>query len=194
MARARVRLTFPSELVQQPIIYRLVSDFGIVPNIRRADVRADHGWMVLELEAPDDKLGQGVAWLRQQGIKVDPIEGDMVLRIYEGGAIRDVPIRAGEILLLPPRVPHSPQRPAHSVGLVIERARRPAERDGLQWYCEHCGALLYEEYLELKDIETQFPPVFARYYARPEHRRCRQCGTVAPGAAAAPGESDDAAR
>jgi len=42
-------------------------------------VRADHGWMVLELEAPDEKLGQGVAWLRQQGIKVDPIEGDMVL-------------------------------------------------------------------------------------------------------------------
>jgi len=79
MARARVRLTFPSELVQQPIIYRLVADFGIVPNIRRADVRADHGWMVLELEAPDEKLGQGVAWLRQQGIKVDPIEGDMVL-------------------------------------------------------------------------------------------------------------------
>jgi ABC-type methionine transport system ATPase subunit len=74
-----VRLTFPSELVQQPIIYRLVADFGIVPNIRRADVRADHGWMVLELEASDDKLEQGVAWLRQQGIKVDPIEGDMVL-------------------------------------------------------------------------------------------------------------------
>jgi 3-hydroxyanthranilate 3,4-dioxygenase len=122
------------------------------------------------------------------------LEGDMVLRVYEGGAIHDVPIRAGEILLLPPRVPHSPQRPAHSVGLVIERARRPGERDGLQWYCEHCGALLYEEYLELKDIETQFPPVFDRYYGNPDHRRCRQCGTVAPGATAAPGGSHDAAR
>ena len=122
------------------------------------------------------------------------LEGDMVLRVYEGGAIRELPIRAGEILLLPPHVPHSPQRPAHSVGLVIERARRPGERDGLQWYCEHCGALLYEEYLALKDIETQFPPVFERYYSRPEHRRCRKCGTVAPGATAAAGGSDDAAR
>src|SRR5258706_6354257 len=120
--------------------------------------------------------------------------GDMVLRVYEGRAVPHVPTRAREDLLLPPRVPHSPQRPAHSVGLVIERARRPGERDGLQWYCEHCGALLYEEYLELKDIETQFPPVFDRYYNNLDHRRCRQCGTVAPGATAAPGGSDDAAR
>jgi 3-hydroxyanthranilate 3,4-dioxygenase len=53
------------------------------------------------------------------------LEGDMVLRVAEGGRIRDLPIRAGEILLLPARVPHSPQRPAGSVGLVVERRRRP---------------------------------------------------------------------
>jgi ABC-type methionine transport system ATPase subunit len=79
MARMRVRLTFPSELVQQPIIYRLVKDFDIVPNIRRADVRADHGWMVLELEAAEDGLERGVAWLQTQGVTVDPIERDVVL-------------------------------------------------------------------------------------------------------------------
>ncbi|HAM59871.1 MAG: hypothetical protein A2X51_11145 [Candidatus Rokubacteria bacterium GWC2_70_24] len=79
MARMRVRLTFPSELVQQPIIYRLVKDFDIVPNIRRADVRADHGWMVLELEAAEDGLERGVAWLKTQGVTVDPIERDVVL-------------------------------------------------------------------------------------------------------------------
>jgi len=79
MPRMRVRLTFPAELIQQPIVYHLVKDFAIVPNIRRADVRADHGWMVLELEAAQDKLEQGVAWLRQQGITVDPIERDVVL-------------------------------------------------------------------------------------------------------------------
>ncbi|MEK7372304.1 MAG: NIL domain-containing protein [candidate division NC10 bacterium] len=79
MARMRVRLTFPSELVQQPIIYRLVKDFDIVPNIRRADVRADHGWMVLELEAAEDGLERGVAWLKAQGVTVDPIERDVVL-------------------------------------------------------------------------------------------------------------------
>ena len=79
MPRMRVRLTFPAELIQQPIVYHLVKDFAIVPNIRRADVRADHGWMVLELEAAQDKLEQGVAWLRKQGITVDPIERDVVL-------------------------------------------------------------------------------------------------------------------
>lgn len=113
------------------------------------------------------------------------IEGEMVLRVAEGGGIRELPIRAGEILLLPPRVPHSPQRPANSVGLVIERQRRPGELDGLQWYCEQCSNLLYEEYLALTDIETQFPPVFDRFYASLEHRRCKRCGTVHPPPAAA---------
>jgi len=108
------------------------------------------------------------------------IEGDMVLRVVQDGRIRDLPIRAGEILLLPPRIPHSPQRPANSVGLVIERRRRPGELDGLQWYCEHCSNLLYEEQLALTDIETQFPPVFDRFYASLEHRRCKRCGTVCP--------------
>ena len=51
MSRMRVRLTFPPALIQEPIVYRLVKDFDIVINIRRADVKADHGWMALELEA-----------------------------------------------------------------------------------------------------------------------------------------------
>ena len=106
------------------------------------------------------------------------LEGEMVLRVVEGAAIHELPIRAGEILLLPPRIPHSPQRPAHSVGLVIERQRRPGELDGLQWYCERCNALLYEEYLTLTNIETQFPGIFAHFFDNLEHRTCKQCGTV----------------
>ena len=106
------------------------------------------------------------------------LEGEMVLRVVEDGRPRDLPIRAGEILLLPPNVPHSPQRMANSVGLVIERQRRPGELDGLQWYCEHCDALLYEERFALTDIETQFPPVFARFFGNESLRTCRRCGTV----------------
>lgn len=75
----RVRLTYPPELVQKPVIYQLVKDFDIVPNIRRADVGADHGWIVLEMEGAEERLEQGVAWLKQQGINVDPIERDVVL-------------------------------------------------------------------------------------------------------------------
>lgn len=79
VARMRVRLTFPAALVQKPLIYRLVKDFDLVTNIRRADVRADHGWCVLELEGAPERLEQGVAWLERQGVTVDPIEGDVVL-------------------------------------------------------------------------------------------------------------------
>jgi 3-hydroxyanthranilate 3,4-dioxygenase len=119
------------------------------------------------------------------------LEGAMTLRLHEGGRIRDLAINAGDIFLLPAGMPHSPQRPAGGVGLVIERRRRPGELDGLQWYCEHCGHKLYEEFFALSDIETQFPPVFARFNASLAHRTCKRCHTVAaPAGAARPAATD----
>lgn len=106
------------------------------------------------------------------------LEGDMVLRTLQDGHRVDVPIRRGEMLLLPAHVPHSPQRPADTVGLVIERQRRTGERDGFQWYCERCGNLLHEELLPLTDIEKQLPPVFERFYSSRERRTCSRCGAV----------------
>jgi len=106
------------------------------------------------------------------------LEGDMLLKTVQDGRPVDVPIHEGEIFLLPPRIAHSPQRFAGTVGLVIERERRPGEQDGLQWYCERCGQLLYEEFFELEDIETQFPPVFERFFSSRERRTCSRCGAV----------------
>jgi 3-hydroxyanthranilate 3,4-dioxygenase len=112
------------------------------------------------------------------------LEGQMTLRVAEEAdgrtVIRDIPIRAGEIFLLPPRVPHSPQREAGSVGLVIERQRRPGELDALCWFCPNCQHRIYEERFELADIETQFPAVFDRFDADIAHRTCERCGTVHP--------------
>jgi ABC-type methionine transport system ATPase subunit len=79
MTRMRVRLTFPTALIQEPIVYRIVKDFDIVINIRRADVKADHGWMALELEADEQALERGVKWLKDKGVQVDPIERDVVV-------------------------------------------------------------------------------------------------------------------
>ena len=79
MSRMRVRLTFPPALIQAPIVYRLVKDYDIVINIRRADVKADHGWMVLELEGDEKTLERGVKWLKDKGVQVDPIERDVVV-------------------------------------------------------------------------------------------------------------------
>jgi 3-hydroxyanthranilate 3,4-dioxygenase len=106
------------------------------------------------------------------------LEGEMVLKTMQDGKPVDVAVRAGEVLLLPANVPHSPQRFANMIGLVIERLRRPGEQDGSQWYCENCGHLLYEEFFELKDIETQFSALFERFYSSLEHRTCKHCGTV----------------
>jgi 3-hydroxyanthranilate 3,4-dioxygenase len=107
------------------------------------------------------------------------LEGDMTLRTLQDGRVVDIPIRQGEVFLLPPLMPHSPQRLPDTVGMVVERRRRAGEQDGLQWYCERCNHKLYEEFFELQDIETQFPAVFQRYYDSLEHRTCRHCGTVA---------------
>jgi 3-hydroxyanthranilate 3,4-dioxygenase len=104
--------------------------------------------------------------------------GEMVLRVLEDGRIVDIPLSQGDVLLLPPSVPHSPQRFANTVGLVIERRRRPGERDGLQWYCERCSNLLYQEFFELTDIEKQFPPVFRRFFDSLSLRTCKRCHTV----------------
>ncbi|MGH7314033.1 MAG: NIL domain-containing protein [Candidatus Rokuibacteriota bacterium] len=79
MPRLRVRLTFPASLIQEPILYRLVKDFDILINIRRADVKADHGWVALEMEADQETLERGVAWLKQRGVHVDPIERDVIV-------------------------------------------------------------------------------------------------------------------
>ena len=108
------------------------------------------------------------------------LEGDMVLRVQEDGRVRDIPIRAGEVFYLPPRVPHSPQRSAGSVGLVVERKRLPGEADGLMWFCERCNHKLFEEYFGLGNVETDFPPVFERFYRSKEHRTCAKCGHLNP--------------
>ena len=108
------------------------------------------------------------------------LEGDMLLKTIQDGKRVDIPIRDGEILLLPPKVPHSPQRFANTVGLVIERKRLPHELDGFMWFCDECDHKLYEEYLYISDIVGQLPPIFERFYASEENRTCKKCGTVVP--------------
>ena len=106
------------------------------------------------------------------------LEGDMLLHTQQHGKRQTTRIAAGDILLLPPGVPHSPERFADTVGLVVERERREAEQDGFQWYCENCNALLYQEAFGLTNIETQFPALFERFYGDRAKRSCKQCGSV----------------
>lgn len=105
------------------------------------------------------------------------VEGDIVLRVLEKGKPKDIEIREGDIFLLPAKVPHSPQRPAGTVGLVLERKRLPHELDGFVWICPKCGEKLYEEFLHVTDIVTQLPPVFDRFYGSEANTTCKSCHT-----------------
>jgi 3-hydroxyanthranilate 3,4-dioxygenase len=108
------------------------------------------------------------------------IEGEMLLKTVQDGEFVEIPIREGELYLLPPRVPHSPQRFKDTVGIVIERKRAPHELDGFMWFCPRCANKLHEEYLHVSDIVVDLPPVFARFYGSVDARTCKRCGAVAP--------------
>ena len=78
MDRRRVRFTFQSELVKEPIIYRLGHDFHIVTNIRRADVGEQMGWVILELDGETEEIERGLQWVSSTGVRVDPVGGDVI--------------------------------------------------------------------------------------------------------------------
>jgi 3-hydroxyanthranilate 3,4-dioxygenase len=106
------------------------------------------------------------------------LEGEINVRIMEDGKPRDIRIKEGDMFLLPARVPHSPQRPANSVGLVIERYRKPDENDAFMWFCENCNNQLHAEYFPLTDIVSQLPKVMQTFYSSEELRTCKKCGAV----------------
>jgi 3-hydroxyanthranilate 3,4-dioxygenase len=106
------------------------------------------------------------------------VEGDIVLRVIEDGKPREIPIRQGEIFVLPAGIPHSPQRPANTAGLVLEHARPAHADDHLRWYCRNCGAVLYDAEFHLVDLGKQLKPIIEAFNGNPELRTCKVCNTV----------------
>lgn len=107
------------------------------------------------------------------------IEGDILVKVQEEGKVRDIHIKEGEIFLLPGNIPHSPIRPANSVGLVIEKVRKGTKLiDGLMWFCDNCNHKLKEYKFKLNNIEDDFLPRFREFYGDEQNRTCNKCGTV----------------
>ncbi|MGA8725065.1 MAG: NIL domain-containing protein [Acidimicrobiales bacterium] len=77
MIGVRVKLTFPEELVREPIIARMVKELDVVPNIRRADVGEQSGWIICELDGNAETVDRAVEWLRNEGVQVDLL-GDVI--------------------------------------------------------------------------------------------------------------------
>tara|TARA_B110000438_G_scaffold274768_1_gene295193 strand:+ start:6198 stop:6713 length:516 start_codon:yes stop_codon:yes gene_type:complete len=116
---------------------------------------------------------------------VDPIEeffyqleGDMLLKVIIEDKRLDIPIKEGEIFLLPKNIPHSPQRFKDSVGLVIEYKREEGDLDTFQWYCDNCDKMLHEVTLDLENIVTQLPPLFDAYWNNKQARTCKSCNEI----------------
>ncbi len=78
MAIIRVQLTFPHESVKRPIIHQIGQEFDVVTNIRRANVTATSGWVMLEISGEQDEIERAVEELKSLGVRVDPVEGDVV--------------------------------------------------------------------------------------------------------------------
>jgi 3-hydroxyanthranilate 3,4-dioxygenase len=112
------------------------------------------------------------------------LKGDIFLRLMpeEGKPPVEVPIKEGEIFLLPKHVPHSPQRLAPgTIGLVVEMPRPAGEKDGFEWYCTKCHHRVYRAEVLLKSIVTDLPPLFEKFHHNPELRKCPRCGEIHPG-------------
>ena len=101
---------------------------------------------------------------------MDPDEGPYEIALNEGA-----------IFLLPPHVRHSPQREPGSLGLVIEQRRLQGEKDGFEWYCDMCRALVHRVELQLVSIVRDLPPLFEAFYGSAEARTCPECGALHPG-------------
>lgn len=77
MAKQRVKFTFPPDLITEPVIYQLGKQFDVVTNIRRANVTAQEGWVILEIEGDTKDIEKGIEYVISKGVRVDPVEGDV---------------------------------------------------------------------------------------------------------------------
>jgi len=112
------------------------------------------------------------------------LKGDISLRIMEtpGKPPLEIPIREGEIFLLPKHMRHSPQRPANTIGMVIEMPRPEEDAiDAFEWYCPSCHQLVHRAEVKVKSLVKDLPPIFEKFNSSEELRKCKHCGTAHPG-------------
>ncbi len=107
------------------------------------------------------------------------IQGDMTLPVIKPDGQREtIIIRQGDVYLLPAHVPHSPQRPAGTVGLVVELKRPQGAIDKLQWYCDSCDKLVFEKEFALENIAVDLNVIMDKFWSDESLRKCKHCGAV----------------
>ncbi len=113
------------------------------------------------------------------------IRGDMMLKIAADGDIYDVPIREGEVFMMPAHTIHAPQRPQeNSLGIVVESPRMMGMLEGFEWYCFNCKTRVHRIEVPLGDasgIVTALPGIYEAFHSDKEARTCPNCGELHPG-------------
>ncbi len=110
------------------------------------------------------------------------LTGDMILKVCEENVMYDVPIKQGEVFMLPAHMRHSPQRPVPgSIGLVVESPRIPGMLDGFEWFCFDCANLVHRVEVPVNNIVDDLPPLFDAFYRDEDKRKCSNCGAIHPG-------------
>ena len=150
------------------------------PPVGNAQVWEDGEFMVTVVGGPNQRLDY----------HDDPTEeffyqlkGNIVVRTMPepGKPPVDIPIKEGEVFLLPKHMRHSPQRGADTICLVIEMPRPEGSLDAFEWYCPNCHQLVHRAEVRLKSLVKDLPPIFAAFNGNEELRRCKHCGAVHPG-------------
>ncbi|HEY3927574.1 MAG TPA: 3-hydroxyanthranilate 3,4-dioxygenase [Candidatus Koribacter sp.] len=174
-----------------------------MPSIKTLKAFNLHGWIEQNKEKLKPPVGNAQVWEdgefmvtvvggpnQRKDFHDDPTEeffyqlrGDIKLRLIEepGKPPIEVPIREGEVFLLPKHVRHSPQRGPNTIGMVVEMPRPEGSIDAFEWYCPNCHQLVHRAEVKLKSIVKDLPPLFEKFYSSEDLRRCKHCGTVHPG-------------
>lgn len=146
------------------------------PPVGNQAIWKDHDFIVMIVGGPNARKDYHVNQTEELFYQV---EGDITLKVIENGQPRDIAIREGDLFLLPAGIPHSPQRPAGTVGMVVERQRPAGQKDRLRFHCDKCGAIVHEPEFELKDIVTQLKAIMEQFWAPANAalRTCKKCGS-----------------
>lgn len=159
----------------------------LVPPVNNQLLHTDSGMIVMVVGGPNTRMDfhddPVEEWFYQ-------IKGDMMLKIAENGEIYDVPIRQGEVFMMPARTRHAPQRPQEgSIGIVVESPRIAGMKEGFEWYCFECKHKVHRIEVALDDpsgIVTALPKIYDAYHDDLDARTCPNCQTIHPGKGQSP--------
>lgn len=147
---------------------------NLKPPICNKIIYQDHDFILMVVGGPNIRKDFHV---NQSAEIFYQYQGDMNLKIIENDQVKNIIIKEGELFQLPPNIPHSPQRFANTIGIVIENKRRVDQIDKLLWRCDNCSNILYQKEFNLQCIEKDLIPIIDNFAINKTNKICNKCNT-----------------